>query len=265
MRVCRLFYIFLILYLFVVSPCQAQNLVDMMPTAEVESHKSRVRDLVEFLEFALNTIGNSKTLTRDKNIIISQSYLKIFEHPKVQIEDDLNENRDIITRKDIQAYLSDIDFFFKHVEFKFNIEDISHYVNANGDIYFLVSMTRNLKGITIENDSVNSMKIRYLEVNFNEKERDLKIASIYSNRLSEEEGLMNWWQNLPYPWTDIFFLRLVRSLIGSRLLIWLSEHKSTSIFFIDSNPAKLRIRVLDTFSFLIFFRPDKASSEVMRL
>jgi Leucine-rich repeat (LRR) protein len=189
----------------VVSPCQAQNLVDMMPTAEVETHKSRVRDLVEFLEFALNTIGNSKTPTRDKNIIISQSYLKIFEHSKVQIEDDLNENRDIITRKDIQAYLSDIDFFFKHVEFKFNIEDISHYVNANGDIYFLVSMTRNLKGITIENDSVNSMKIRYLEVNFNEKERDLKIASIYSNRVSEEEELMSWWQNLPYPWTDIFY------------------------------------------------------------
>ncbi len=208
MKGCKLFCAFIAMCLFVVSPCQAQNLVDMTPMAEVESYKSRVRDLVEFLEFALNTIGSSNTPTRDKNIIINQSYLKIFEHSKVQIEDDLNENRDIITRKDIQAYLSDIDFFFKHVEFRFDIEDISHYINDNGDIYFVVSMTRNLKGVTIENDSVNSMMIRYLEVNFNEKERDLKIVSIYSNRLSEAEELMNWWQNLPYPWTDICYNQL---------------------------------------------------------
>ncbi len=205
MKVCKLFSVLFALYIFVTLPCQAQNLVDMTPMAEMESHKSRVRDLVEFLEFAFNTIGSSNTPTRDKNIIINQSYLKIFEHSKVQIEDDLNENREMITRKDIQAYLSDIDFFFKHVEFIFNIEDISYYTNDNGEIYFLVSMTRNLKGVTIENDSVNSMMIRYLEVNFDEEKGDLKIASIYSNRLSEEQELMNWWQSLPYPWTDIFY------------------------------------------------------------
>ena len=183
---------------------KSQNLVTNMPTAELESHKQKVRELVEFLEFALNTIGNHKTATRDKNTIINESYLKIFEHSKVQIEDDLNENRDMVTRKDIQAYLSDIDFFFKHVEFEFVVEDISHYVNVNGDVYFVVSMTRNLKGITIEDETVNSMMIRYLEVNLNETERDLKVASIYSNRWSEEEELLNWWQSLPYPWTDIF-------------------------------------------------------------
>ncbi len=209
--------IFFTFSLLVASPCQAQSLVEVMPPNEIESYKSRIRDLVEFLQFALNTIGDSSTPTRDKNTIIGQSYLKIFEHPNVQIEDDLNENRDMITRKDIQAYLSDIDFFFKHVEFIFNIEDISHYVNDNGEIYFLVSMTRNLKGVTIENDSVNSMMIRYLEINFNQEERDLKIASIYSNRLSEEEELMNWWQNLPYPWTDIFYnqIGIVDSMDGA--------------------------------------------------
>ena len=205
MKAYRLIVAFWGLLLLGLIPCQAQNLTSSMPTAELESHKERVRDLVEFLEFALNTIGNSNTPTRDKNIIINQSYLKIFEHSKVQIEDDLNDDRDMITRKDIQAYLSDIDFFFKHVEFTFNIEDISHYINVNGDVYFLVSMTRNLKGVTLENDSVNTMMIRYLEVNLNETDRDLKIASFYSNRWSEEEELMNWWHNLPYPWTDIFY------------------------------------------------------------
>ena len=197
-----------------------QGLASTMPITEVESHKEKIRDLVDFLEYAVNTIGHGGTPTRDKNIIINQSYLKIFEHAKVQIEDDLNESRDMVTRKDVQAYLSDIDFFFKHVEFRFNVEDISHYVNDNDEIYFMVSMTRNMRGITIENDSVNSMMIRYLEVNFNEEEGDLKIASIYSNRLSVEEELMNWWANLPYPWTDIFYNQIgkVDSMNSASLL-----------------------------------------------
>ncbi|GJM28109.1 MAG: hypothetical protein DHS20C17_07440 [Cyclobacteriaceae bacterium] len=191
-----------------------------MPAAEVDAQKQRVRDLVEFLEFALNTIGDSSTPTRDKNVIINQSYLKIFENSRVQIEDDLNEDRDMITRKDVQAYLSDIDFFFKHVEFRFNIEDISHYVNANDQLYFVVSMTRNMRGVTIEDDSVNSMMIRYLELNFNETEGDLKVASIYSNRLSLEEELVNWWSSLPYPWIDIFYSQVgtVDSVDGQFLM-----------------------------------------------
>ena len=204
MKATKLFGVICGLILMGIIPGQAQELASNMPVAELESHKQKVRELVDFLQFALNTIGNNRTPTRDKNVIINQSYLKLFEHSKVQIEDDLNENRDMVTRKDVQAYLSDIDFFFKHVEFDFNVEDISHYVNANDDLYFVVSMTRNLKGITIEDDSVNSMMIRYLEVNFNEKEGDLKIASIYSNRVSLEEELKSWWWNLPYPWIDIF-------------------------------------------------------------
>jgi len=201
-------------------PCKAQELASSLPLEEVENHKQKVRDLVDFLEFALNTIGDSATPTRDKNVIINQSYLKVFEDPKVQIEDDLNENRNMITRKDVQAYLSDIDFFFKHVEFSFNVEDISHYINANDELYFLVSLTRNLKGITIEDDSINSMMIRYLEVNVNKEEGDLKIASIYSNRVSLEEELTNWWHTLPYPWTDIFSEQIgkVDSVDGTYLL-----------------------------------------------
>lgn len=208
MRATKLFGALLGLVLFAIIPCQAQEIAGNMPKADVESYKQRVKDLVDFLEFALNTIGDGSTSTRDKNVIINQSYLKIFEDSRVQIEDDLNEDRDMITRKDIQAYLSDIDFFFKHVEFKFNVEDISQYRNSNDELYFIVSMTRNMRGITIENDSVNSMMIRYLEVNFNESEGNLKVASIYSNRLSLEEELVNWWSSLPYPWTDIFYKQI---------------------------------------------------------
>ncbi len=219
MKAIKLFGVFCILVVSLI-PGQAQELANNMPLAELENHKQKVRDLVDFLEFALNTIGDSGTPTRDKNVIINQSYLKLFEHSKVQIEDDLNEDRNMITRKDVQAYLSDIDFFFKHVEFTFNVEDISHYVNSNDQLYFVVSMTRNLRGITIENDSVNSMMIRYLEVNFNETEGDLKIASFYSNRVSLEEELTDWWYNLPYPWTEIFSKQIgqVDSVNGSYLM-----------------------------------------------
>ena len=201
----RLFFSICWLIFIGVKPCLGQDLASNTPLAEIESHKSKVRDLVDFLEYALNTIGHQATPSRDKNIVINQSYLKIFEHPKVQVEDDLNENRDMVTRKDVQAYLSDIDFFFKHVEFSFDVADISHYMNANEELYFVVSMTRNLKGVTIENDSVNTMMIRYLEINYDETSGSLKIASIYSNRLSVEEEMSHWWFNLPYPWTDIFY------------------------------------------------------------
>jgi Leucine-rich repeat (LRR) protein len=220
MKAIKLFGITCSLIAVCLIPCQAQELANNLPMGELESHKQKVRDLVDFLQFAMNTIGDSGTPTRDKNVVINQSYLKLFEHSKVQIEDDLNEDRNMVTRKDVQAYLSDIDFFFKHVEFTFNVEDISHYVNANDDLYFVVSMTRNLKGVTIENDSVNTMMIRYLEINFNEKEGDLKIASIYSNRVSLEEELKNWWWNLPYPWVDIFSDQLgkVDSVDGNYLL-----------------------------------------------
>lgn len=220
MGLIRVFSTFCGLMIFCFNPCKAQELAaNNLSMTEVETHKERVRDLIDFLEFSLNTIGNSATPTRDKNTVINESYLKIFENSKVQIEDDLNENRDLVTRKDVQAYLSDIDFFFKHVEFTFNVEDISHYLNSNDDLYFVVSMTRNLRGVTIENDSVNSMMIRYLEVNYNETDRDLKIASIYSNRVSLEEELMNWWSNLPYPWAEIFYSQIgqVDSVNGAYL------------------------------------------------
>src|SRR5690349_6002735 len=65
---------------------------------EVADEK-KVRDMVGFLEYMLNTLGSSGTPTRDKEVLITESYSKIFRDSKVQIEDDLDEDRVVITNK----------------------------------------------------------------------------------------------------------------------------------------------------------------------
>ena len=171
---------------------------------QVEQYEEKVTEIVNFLEYVLNTLGDQSTSARDKDVIINQSYTKIFRDAKVQVEDDLDEERDVITNKDVQAYLKDIDFFFKNVKFDFNIEDISHYINDNGELFFKVTMTRNLKGSSLEGDSVNNVKKRFIEVNLDPEAQDLKIVSLYTNPLNQKEALAKWWNALSYEWKAIF-------------------------------------------------------------
>ena len=136
---------------------------------KIAEYQAEVRQMVSFLEFSLNVIGDKTVSVNEKDIIINESYLKFFKDDKVQIEDDLDENRDVVINKDVQAYLKDVDFFFKQVQFEFNILDIANDVNHEGDLFFTVKMMRNLKGITVEGDSINSDKERYVEINVDEE------------------------------------------------------------------------------------------------
>jgi len=171
---------------------------------DIAHYEDEVRDMVGFLEYMLNTLGNASTYQREKDIIITQSYEKVFRDNKVQIEDDLDENRDVITNKDVSAYLKDVDFFYKDVKFDFEIEEITHETNVNGNLFFKVKMLRNLKGLTIDNDSVNNTVPRYVEVNYNPENQDLKIVSIYTNKYSQKKALKSWWVNLSLEWRMIF-------------------------------------------------------------
>lgn len=171
---------------------------------ELNEYKEKVRHLVSFLEFAINTVGDDETTTKEKDIIINQSFLKVFRDEKVIIEDDLDENREIVANKEVQAYLKDVDFFFRKVAFKFDIEQIEYLANDDGRNYFKVAMNRVLNGVTVNQDTVKSVKKRYIEINLNEGEQDLKIASIYTTRLSEKEEMVNWWENLSNEWRLIF-------------------------------------------------------------
>ncbi|MEP2772770.1 MAG: leucine-rich repeat domain-containing protein [Fulvivirga sp.] len=172
--------------------------------SDIEQYSNEVRDMVGFFEYMLNTLGNKETSARDKDVIITQSFNKIFRDGEVQVEDDLDENRDVITNKDVGAYLKDVDFFFKDVTFDFEIEEITHQLNSNGTLFFKVAMLRNLKGLTIENDSVNNTIPRFIEVNYNPENQDLKIVSIYTNEFNEAKALKSWWSSLSYEWRSIF-------------------------------------------------------------
>lgn len=176
---------------------------DKMSATEIEAYKQRVKYMVSVLEFSLNTLGNDSSSASDKDAIINKSFLKFFKDAKVQVEDDLDENRKVVTYKNIQSYLQDVDYFFKYVAFEFNVEEVSHQVDEKNRVFFKVTMTRNLKGITIDDEKIFNIKKRYIEVNLDVKEKDLKIASIYTTKISEEEELRKWWSELNQEWKNI--------------------------------------------------------------
>ncbi len=169
----------------------------------VENYREQIRRLVGFLEFSLNTLGSSETSTKDKEIIINESYQKAFLNEKVQVEDDLDENREILTYKDIQAYLKDVDFFFREAAFNFSVQDIQSLKNDQGMTYFKVTANRNLQAVTLQDSVINNNKTRYIEINVDEEEQVLKIASIYTTRLNEAQELMTWWNGMPSGWKNI--------------------------------------------------------------
>lgn len=167
-------------------------------------NQEKVKDLVAFFQLLLNTLGSNTTSARDKEIVITESYAKVFRDGKVQVEDDLDENRSVITNKDIVAYLKDVDFFFENAKFEFLIEDIKEGVNANGQVFYKVSLRRNLIGSTVGGKQINNTIPRFIEVNYDDQKEDLKIVSIYTNEFDEKEALTNWWNQLSLEWKEIF-------------------------------------------------------------
>ncbi len=185
--------------------CLLFLLSGMFPAAGQEQDNSaKAEDIVNFLEYLLNTLGDPKTSARDKDVIVTESYTKIFRDAQVQVEDDLDENRDVITNKDVTAYLKDVNFFFRKVTFDFEIQDIEENVNEEGEQYLKVSLQRNLQGITVTGDTVNQTIPRFIEININPEDRDLRIASIYTNELDQNQAWRNWWADLSYEWRSIF-------------------------------------------------------------
>lgn len=151
----------------------SQETVELTPQ-QVEEYTEQSKQIIQFLEGTLNFLGDDTQLPSDKDVIINESYLKFFRDDEVQVEDDLDENREISLSKDVQAYLKDVDFFFNNVTFTFNIEKVEQQVNDNGQLFFKVTMNRHLQGITIENDTVDNNMIRYAEINLDPAQKDLK-------------------------------------------------------------------------------------------
>ncbi len=190
------------------TPAQKPKVDKPIPIADkaqvnIGENDKKIKDIVAFLEYVLNLLGSNTTATRDKDVLITESYSKIFRDTKVQIEDDLDEDREVITNKDVVAYLKDVDFFFNDVRFEFVIEGIEEG-KSGGNTFYKVSTKRNLKGTTSDGKPVNKTVARYIEINYNPADQDLKIVSVYTHEFNEKTALTNWWKELSYEWQAIF-------------------------------------------------------------
>lgn len=167
---------------------------------EVAHYETEIRTLVTYLEETLNFIGDTTTTAQEKSIVFNESWSKIFVDDKVQVEDDLDVNRTTPLNKDVQAYLKDIDFFFKQAVFGFDVQSIAHSARDDGSVFFKVTMMRHLTATTINHEPVDDIRRRFMEVNLDRQKNSLKIASIYTSKINESEVLREWWNSLSEGW-----------------------------------------------------------------
>ena len=171
---------------------------------EIKDLGQKAEDQVKFLEYYFNTVGSKDTPARDKDVIIRESYKKIFRDDKVQVEDDLLLDRKVITNKDVTAYLKDIEFFFKDASFKFKVREVKPFLRDNDELSYIVTLDRTLTATGLNLEKITNTRERFVEVNVDKRTNELKIASIYTTKLNRDEELQEWWTTLSYTWTDFF-------------------------------------------------------------
>lgn len=185
--------------------CQGVNAQKSnLSKADIDEYSQQIRVMVKYLEETFSFIGDPENSAQEKDIIFKESYAKIFRDDEVQIEDDLDDNRSTHINKDVQAYLKDIDFFFKDATFNLSVQDIKPQTNDNGETFFKVTMMRTIVGHNIVGDSINNTIKRFMEVNVDRSKKELKIASIYTTKPNETEELRVWWNRMPAVWKMYF-------------------------------------------------------------
>lgn len=247
-RNCKFICISLLMGMFFLSvpyQLQAQGAaVPVLSATDIQRYQEDAQMMISFLEFTFNTIGSSETSVREKDIIINESWEKIFVDEKVQIEDDLDENRDVPLNKDVQAYLKDIDFFFRNVAFTFTIKDIEHRITENNQLFFLITLNRHLQGVTIAGDTVNSHRMRFVEINLDNENKELKIASIYTTKLNEKEELRRWWNELPAVWRNHLGAQaVIADTLKMKHVLWYNDSLAMLDFVVQTRFSR------DTLSF----------------
>jgi hypothetical protein len=183
------------------SVFQNNSVIQFRP-GQIDTFQLESVQLVKFFQTMLNFLADGSNPVKDKQTIINQSYLKIFMDPKVQIEDDLEQNRVTPLNKDVPAYLTDVNFFFRGAKFEYSIQNASVLTMPNGQTYFKVTANRNIKGVTINGDSVNWNQVRYIEINYNDSMQQLKIVSIYTTKLDFKDDMRIWWNGLSDAWKE---------------------------------------------------------------
>ncbi|MFH1937771.1 MAG: hypothetical protein ABIK52_09430, partial [Bacteroidota bacterium] len=189
--------------------------------------------IVKFLESTLNFLADKQNSIKEKEIIINDSYLKFFWDSEVQVEDDLDTKRLVPLYKDVQAYLTDVDFFFKKAIFDYQVQEVIVMSNHAGKTFFRVTANRGLQGTTLDGDSVNTNQVRYLEINYDDNKKQIKIVSIYTTKLNEKEDLRNWWNDLSHEWHQIFGKNLK---VDENLMLSSVQHYNDTVALVDSIP-----------------------------
>ena len=189
-----------LLLLGIVFGAQAQKNQKKQSKDEVAKYEAEISNMMTYLEETMNFLGDSTSLPVEKEIVFTESWSKIFINDEVQIEDDLDVNRSTPINKDVQAYLKDIDFFFKWAEFKLDLQSIASSTRDDGTTFFKATLTRHLTAITINDEKVDNVKNRFVEINLDKQNNSLKIASIYTTKINETEALRNWWNGLSQNW-----------------------------------------------------------------
>lgn len=196
--------VLLLLFVTLTATAQKKKQNKTLTKEEIAAYETEITKMVNYLQETFNFIGDPEQTTQEKEIVFSQSYTKIFQNNKVQIEDDLDTKRNANLTKDVQAYLKDIDFFFQYATFTLDIQNIASLSKDDGTPYFKVTLNRKLVGKTVTNDSINDVKKRYIEINLDKVKNDLKIASIYTTKVNERESLSHWWNAMPSAWKNYF-------------------------------------------------------------
>jgi Leucine-rich repeat (LRR) protein len=168
-------------------------------TLSVARYKAEAARMISFLEVQLNVLGDPSFPAPEKETVVFDSYRKIFRDEAVLVEDDLVGNRSASVYKEVQAYLKDVDFFFREARFQFEVQQISHGIAENGGLYLQAEVLRTLQAIDNEGDTVQSLQLRYIELN-SDPAGQLKIASIYTQAPSQTDALAAWWNELPLIW-----------------------------------------------------------------
>lgn len=222
-----------------------------LSSEEVADFKTEGEDLISYLEFTLNAIGTNELSPKEKDIIISESFLKMFRDDKVQVEDDLDASRETVTNKDVQAYLKDVDFFFRTATFTFNILSIDVQIDENDKPFLLCNILRTLEAVDLHGDSLYNDQQRFVEIELDSDKRDLKIASIYTTKLNENEENIRWWNLLPEAWKEVLGTRAVVSdSISFSSILMLDE----DYFIMEPKEIVETVLINDTSSF--FYSED---------
>ena len=203
---------------------------------EIAKYENEINSMISYLEETMNFLGDSTTSALEKEIVFTESWSKIFIDDKVQIEDDLDVNRKTPINKDVQAYLKDIDFFFKWANFTLDLQSIANNTRDDGSIFFKATLTRHLTAKTITDEAIDNVKNRFVEINLDRQNNSLKIASIYTTKINEKEALRNWWNGLSHNW---------KTRLGSDVILkdstTLAELNTSALSNFDELDAKLKL------------------------